>query len=251
MTAILRALGSQAAVQGRHLVVLAHPDDEAISCAALLSLAVEHVRLVYLTNGVPSTTEAPIEPIVSARERERCEAARAAGWSWPARLAGYQAREAWAHQARLLALVGASLEGVGAVWTHPYEGGHLDHDTAAWLVQTATQGRDVARMEFASYYHGAGPRSVFGAFWPDPVSAAMTVDLTGPILARKRAAVAAYASQGFILRKFQTPEREAYRVAPVYDFTRPAAPPACRWDVKGYRPSSADWRARMAQQVAA
>lgn len=234
MNEILARVAAGLPIAGRHVVVVAHPDDEVISGAgALCSLS--DVTVVQLTEDT------------AAREAERAAAATAAGWSFPVIFGRTRFRQAHLSAARLLALVADALAGADVVWTHPYEGGHLDHDTAAWLVQTAcdAMARPPQRLEFASY-HATQTGQVFGDFWPDAQHPTTTVMLTGDRLARKTDALAAYRSQASILSKFPDPRVEHYRVAPVYDFSRPSPPPRSRWDVKGYQPSTTVWRDTMA-----
>ena len=102
-------------------------------------------------------------------------------------------------------------------------------------------------MEFASYHGLAGRKSAFGVFWPDRSVPSVTISLTGERLAKKFAAIAAYGSQAHILRKFPAWQVEPYRVAPVYDFRKPSPPPFCRWDMRSYQPSTAEWRAVIAE----
>jgi len=240
--AIFAALVAGTPVPGRHIVVTAHPDDETISFGGALPLLAD-VALVQLTDGVSRTTDR--EAQIAGRRRERDAAVQVLGLH-PHRVhdAAVGGRQAYQQLLPLLAIVRAAIADADVVWTHPYEGGHVDHDAAAWLVQTAVarSPRTVLRLEFASYHSHAGKKSTFGAFWPDPTVRAITVTLTGDRLARKLAAIAAYASQAHILRKFPTVAREPYRVAPGYDFTRPAPPPQSRWDSRGYRPTTADVR---------
>lgn len=221
-------------VAGRHLVLVAHPDDEVISMAAALCCLVD-VVLVQLTQDSVD------------REQERAAAQCAAAWVFPVWMGGQAFRQA--HQAlpRLYELIRDVSRDVDAIWTHPYEGGHLDHDTAAWLGQTVAS--NILRFEFASY-HATANGQTFGDFWSDPSSSSVIVDLAGERLVRKQAALAAYCSQAHILRKFPYPNREVYRQAPVYDFSKPAPPPRSRWDVKGYQPSTAIWRETIARVAA-
>lgn len=231
MTEILAQLTAGLPITGRHVVVVAHPDDEVISSAAALCCLAD-------VTGVQLTED------TQAREEERLAAAAAAGWSFPVHFGGTRFRQAHLAGARLLRLVTDVLAGADVVWTHPYEGGHLDHDTAAWLVQTACRSlpQPPRRMEFASY-HATQTGQVFGNFWPDATHPTTAVVLTGDRLTRKLAAIAAYASQASILSKFPDPRVEHYRAAPIYDFTRPSPPPRSRWDVKGYQPPTSVWRA--------
>jgi LmbE family N-acetylglucosaminyl deacetylase len=227
---------------GRHVLVTAHPDDETISASAVLSFAA-HVELVQLTTG----TDVP--DIATARRAERAAALHAGGWPVRVRDGWVNGRAAMRHLPELLALVDEAITGADVVWTHPYEGGHLDHDTAAWLVQTvcASRLRAPVRMEFASYHSGGQPKDTFGDFWPDADSPTWIIRLPPALLERKRAAIAAYTSQASILRKFLSIGSECYRMAPVYDFTQPPPPPMVRWDRRGYQPSCAVWRQAVAE----
>ncbi len=245
--AIFAALEAGQVVLGRHVVVTAHPDDETISFGGALPLLAS-VTIVQLTDGVSRTVDRGA--LVAARQQERDAALQVLRPQNPGPVVwdcGTGGRQTLQELLPLLAQVRAAIEAADVVWTHPYEGGHVDHDAAAWLVQRACADRpDVLRLEFASY-HSHGRKSTFGAFWPDPTVAQVTVQLTGERLARKRAAIACYASQAHILRKFPTIDREPYRVAPVYDFTRPSPAPQSRWDSRGYLPTMTTFRAAVAE----
>ncbi len=239
---VLAALVDGRPVPGRHVLVTAHADDESISCAQLLS-CVTDARIVQLTTGAPNKDRA----VVEQRRRERAAALLAGGWPWPVLEGRVPGREAHQHTDVLGRIVAEMVADADVVWTHPYEGGHLDHDTAAWLVQRACLTAPVLHMEFASY-HCTADGQCFGDFVPDWRLASARIVLPSDVLARKRAALAAYVSQASILRKFPEPEVEAYRQAPVYDFSRPSPAARCRWDVKGYTPKTAAWRALLAGQ---
>lgn len=237
---VLDGLSRGRPVGGRHVVVSAHPDDESISFGGALC-CLDDVLIVQLTHGVPDPAQAAID----VRLAERRAAFAAAGWTWPVVDCLRAGRRAHDGLLSLLALVHELARRADVIWTHPYEGGHLDHDTAAWLAQTACR-PDQLRMEFASYHSHR-----FGAFWPDPKVSMITAPIAGHHLTRKRAALAAYTSQRHILRKFPHHDLEPYRVAPVYDFTRLPPPLGCRWDQKGYQPTTAEWRAAVATAAAA
>ncbi len=230
---ILSALAAGDRVVGPHLVIIAHPDDEAASCAAALC-CLEDVVLVQLTSGDANAR--------GTRYVERLDAHRAAHWRVP--VVDFDLKQEttlWCLPALLASLRHlVSWVKPAAVWTHPYENGHLDHDSAAWLASKL----ELPRLEFASYFQQDPRTTVYGLFsgHEENVTA---IALPECILERKAAALAAYVSQAHILKKFP-PYSERYRVAPDYDFTRRAPAPISRWDHNGYVPSTAQWRTEAA-----
>lgn len=244
---LLSALAAGDSLSGRHLLISAHPDDETISASAILSGAGD-VRILQLTDGVPVTDPDRL-PKLPRRFAERTAALQAGAWTPFVIDTGIAGRASWRHPhlSDALALLTHMIADADVLWTHPYEGGHLDHDTAAWLVQTACDRRTTAplRMEFASYHRSPDGRDRFGVFSADSTTPAVDVRLTDVRLTRKQAALQAYASQTRIVRKFPTLDVEPYRHAPRYDFTRPALA-VSRWDAKGYQPTTAAWRQAVA-----
>ena len=114
--------------------------------------------------------------------------------------------------------------GPEAVLTHPYEGGHPDHDACAFAVHTAV--RRIAPetrpiILEAAFYH-AGPEGIeTNCFLPAP---APMIEVTRRLNAQEKAAKQAlldcFPTQRETLRYFDL-SVERYRVAPAYDFTQP------------------------------
>ncbi len=114
--------------------------------------------------------------------------------------------------------------GTEAVLTHPYEGGHPDHDACAFAVHTAVrriapENRPVI-LE-AAFYH-AGPGGIeTNCFLPAP---APMIEVTRRLNAQEQAAKQAlldcFPTQRETLQYFDL-SVETYRVAPSYDFTQP------------------------------
>ena len=117
----------------------------------------------------------------------------------------------------------AVLERVAPVWivTHPYEGGHPDHDATAFACHGAlARGGIEARLVEMTSYHAQGGRLVTGEFLGEsgPV---VTVEHDAALRDRKRAMLDCHVSQRKILAPFGV-ERERFRIAPRYRFDAPA-----------------------------
>ncbi len=115
------------------------------------------------------------------------------------------------------------------VITHPYEGGHPDHDSTAFAVHSAVALCHRAGVpapvviEMTSYHIREG-RIQTGEFMPGNIpsdsSKVWTVELSAKEQDLKRRMLTCHRTQTATLRYFST-ERERFRVAPTYDFTRP------------------------------
>jgi LmbE family N-acetylglucosaminyl deacetylase len=208
----------------RTLLVVAHPDDESVGAGAQLARLAE-LTLALVTDGAPRdlafaqkagcTTR---EEYAALRARELDLALRR-GDTQPERvMLGLVDQEAALHLPRVIAFVMALIERVRpeAILTHPYEGGHPDHDAAAFAVAVALERSGVAVAHFEmAYYNARGD----GAFLPGG-PADVVVPLSDEARARKQAMFAAHASQAHVLGRFPV-DSERFRVAPDYDFGKP------------------------------
>jgi LmbE family N-acetylglucosaminyl deacetylase len=251
--AMLHRLASGIPASAKVVIVTAHPDDETLGLGGCLGL-LDRATIVQLTDGAggpPSRWTfhgcTTVEAYRALRRRERDAAMQAGGWSIPVRECGIPDQDAHAHLGALIDVVSLAIDGADAVFTHPYEGGHPDHDAAAYIVQAACDRvmRAPERLEFASY-HWNGQRRVAGVFWPADGAREWAIAVTGDRLRRKQAALAEYRSQGSIPRRFNLAV-ERLRVAPRYDFTQAPATPECLYDRKQWAVSNADLRAAMAR----
>ncbi|EHK52481.1 PIG-L deacetylase family protein, partial [Allomesorhizobium alhagi] len=111
------------------------------------------------------------------------------------------------------------------VCTHPFEGGHPDHDATAFAVDAACrlmrrEGRIAPQIiEFACYH--AGPDDpVFQNFAAEPAAPSLEILLDEKALAAKRRMLARHATQRRTLAPFMA-SVERFRAAPDYDFRKP------------------------------
>src|SRR4051794_3305478 len=234
------------------VVITAHPDDETLAMGGRLK-TFKSLTLIQLTDGAP-TCDADarragfVRRIAYAEERES-EAQRAlAALDLNCRriLAGVPDQQSVFFVPSLLHILEDELRNAALVFTHPYEGGHPDHDTAAFVSQLAcdlirAKGRTPpARLEFASYHHSSGAL-VTGRFWPDPICPEIAVSLESEAEKTKRRALAEYRTQAPVIAWFQHVQ-ERYRIAPRYDFAQPPPPGIAQYDLFGWSMTAARWR---------
>lgn len=215
------------------LIVVAHMDDEAIGAGALLKY-LRNVSVLHITDG-------------AARNMR---AARARGFSTREAYAGARLSEVREALSRMPSApmdlttldvpdldashdlpfithaIRSAIEKTRprAVITHPYEGGHPDHDSAAFCVSAACStvmkegGAAPLVVEFTSY-HGDGKRMVTSQFLPSDAPE-VRVELADEERRFKEEMFSCYCTQKGALRNFRVSE-ERFRKAPSYDFSRP------------------------------
>jgi LmbE family N-acetylglucosaminyl deacetylase len=217
----------------RVLLLVAHPDDESVGAGARLQRLCG-ATFLHVTDGAPR--DLADARAAGCRTREEYARARRAELQAALGLAGIAPR-----QARTLAvvdqeaslhlsdLVRAVAEWVCAVrpevvLTHPYEGGHPDHDGVAFAASAGCQllrqqGESLpAVIEMASYYRGRAGLTT--ETFVDGGDEVRTLELSEAERAFKRRLFDCYRSQRRVLEAF--PLRvERLRPAPDYDFTRP------------------------------
>jgi len=217
------------------LLLAAHPDDEVIGAGGQLEWLAPVLSLAHLTPGIPVALDeeqraAYLSPQVygACRARE-LDAALDLAHIAPDqrhRLSGADQR-----CARMLVHLTWELRDLlnrlapDLLLTHPYEGGHPDHDAAAFIAQSACGllPSPPARLEFLSY-HSCQARFECASFLPNG-DTGVRAHLGARERALKRGLMAVYASQTRVLAQF-TPDVERVRVAPDYDFGKaPHAPP--------------------------
>jgi LmbE family N-acetylglucosaminyl deacetylase len=236
----------------RTVVVAAHPDDETAGAGALLA-HLHDPLVVHLTDG------APLQPSDALRAgcvgRKEYAFARRRELLAALRLAGVRA-----DQTRSLNVTDqeASLEMIyialrltdifrevrpGAVITHPYEGGHPDHDATAFTVHAACALLDdpPELFEFASYHAADGQRAAMETGRFLGAATGQAIALSEEDCERKRRMFECFATQLHTLRHFPV-DVEVFRPAPDYDFTLPPHPGKLYYEHFEWGMSGKRWR---------
>jgi LmbE family N-acetylglucosaminyl deacetylase len=210
------------------LLVCAHPDDETIGAATLLSRRA--VTLLHVTDGAPADGQdamrhgfATTADYAAARRREVLAALRLAGVPAERALAmGIPDQQAAFHIpaiARRVAALVAQLR-PRAVLTHAYEGGHPDHDAVACAVHLALRRWPRRALWEMTGYH-AGPDGIAtGRFLPVPFHPPHALPFDEAARALKQRMRDCFVTQSGVLRWIPLGP-DLLRRAPAHDFTRP------------------------------
>lgn len=205
------------------LLVVAHPDDEALGAGGLLPRFGD-AHVLHLTDGAPPDPDAPdlADPrrlAYAERRREELDCALTLAGVPPARR--YAASAVDQHALEVLPHLIGAIRSLIARWrpevvlTHPYEGGHPDHDAAAFAVAAALALQPGPLLLELAFYHGEGGAFVPQRFLGDDPGLPVAFDA-----AAKARLLACHASQRDALAPFSA-ATERLRVAPTYAFDRP------------------------------
>lgn len=244
----------------RVVILAAHPDDETIGSSALLARN-PNAQIVYLTDGAPRDRQfwppdmnCSRDEYAALRRHEAAAALAHAGIGdkqivW---LGGTDQEAIF--DARVLAeKFGEVLasQPVDVLITHPYEGGHPDHDCAAlvgWLAienlkdKTADAAPKIAPLlcEMTSY-HARDGQCVTGEFLNSDGSSEIIFHLTDPDRERKRRMMDSFISQRLVLENFPVID-EKLRIAPIYDFSQPPHERKLWYECMNWPMTGSRWR---------
>ena len=257
---VLRHFGSeldQPASAPSMLIVVAHQDDESIGAGAQLA-RLNDVTVLHVTDGAPRDPAyaqrfgfATVSDYGEARRREAAAALQVAGVPEERQLClGIPDGEAPYYLVDLSLTLAELMEELRpeAVLTHPYEGGHTDHDAIAFAVHLACgilRREGLATpvvLELTSYHQRDGHRVVH-SFLPQEKPVPMrSVRLSKEAAELKARMYECFATQQRCLEQFSTTV-ERFRAAPRYNFTRPPHEGALDYERRSRRMSGGEWRA--------
>ena len=245
------------------LIVAPHPDDEVLGAGIWMHRhRRENVHIVHVTDGSPRDLKdakrlgfSTRRAYAAARRRELFEALRLLGIS-PSRCAecGVTDQEAFLN---LPAIIDRLDSLVGELRPHrilapAYEGGHPDHDAAAFAVAILRSHRpDFEHLEFPLYHSDNNGQMITGQFLAGADSARQQVlVLTPRERDLKSAMLACFRTQQEILSRFGL-QFERFRTAPAYDFTLPPHPGPLLYERWGWSIHGAAWREQARRALAA
>lgn len=233
------------------LIVVAHPDDEVIGCAIQFSRwDPSRVNIIHVTDGSPldlHDAEAAgfedREAYFHQRRRELYAALDLVAIRPDQCLSfNYPDKETMLHLPELTSRLVAYIEQLrpGVVYTHPYEGGHPDHDSTAFAVAHAAS---CPIREFTSYHEGPNGLIIGEFLGGGDVE---TVEPTPQELELKRKMYRCYRTQQKVLSDFPAgPER--FRLAPQYDFTKAPHSGTLHYEKLGWGITGEQWRQKAAE----
>ena len=229
---------------GRTLVLVAHPDDEAVGCGALLQ-RMREPEVVFLTDGAPEDAYfwgrfGSRAHYACIREHEARLALGALKVSKVEFLRGVTDQRLHLHLEDAFLFLTELIKRTRpeALLTLAYEGGHPDHDACSYLAHHLGARFSLPVWEMPLYFRDpAGFEAQTEFLQPGEVE--ITIEPTPEELARKRTMLAAYVSQGETLQHFSR-AAEKFRPQVAYDYSRPPHPGTLNYEAWGWKITGAE-----------
>jgi N-acetylglucosamine malate deacetylase 2 len=239
------------------LIVVAHPDDESIGAGARLR-HLGDAYVVDVTDGAPRDEEcarrhgfATREEYAEARQRELRNALAVAGLPEDRLIPlGFVDGEATLRLTELCLRITDLIDTLrpDVVVTHPYEGGHTDHDATCFAVHLACgilrrEGVEPPVVLELTSYHARNGRKVVQQFLPNAQAdrGQRVLSLDEEDRETKQRILECFASQRQVLSQF-SPHFERFRPAPRYVFTRPPHEGPLNYERYGNPDRGQTWR---------
>ena len=229
---------------GRTLVVVAHPDDEAVGCGALLQRMRDPI-VVFATDGAPFDKYfwgqyGSREAYRELRRKEARSALALIGVKNVFFLGDEQAivdQQLFRNLARAVDFLSRLVEQVRPeiLLTLAYEGGHPDHDSCNFLCYIVGRRLSVPVWEMPLYHRSSDGVGVFQEFLDEGDE--IVVQPTAEEIENRKQMLAAYPSQGQTIQQFAS-TTERFRPLRRYDYTKPPHPgvlnyEAWQWPITG------------------
>jgi N-acetylglucosamine malate deacetylase 2 len=218
------------------MIIAAHQDDETVGAGARLC-SLTDAWIVHVTDGAPDSPGVAQrygfetrEEYAAQRRQEVNAALDIAGVLPEHRLClNYVDGEASLRMVDLVLRIADLIDNIepDVIITHPYEGGHTDHDATAFAVHLACGllrregAKPPAVLEMTSYFRKQG-RRVVHEFLPHKRADIdlREIELDAKMRAKKQQMYDCFTSQVRVIQSFGA-ELEKFRPAPRYVFTRP------------------------------
>lgn len=237
---------------GKTLVLIAHPDDEAVGCGALLQRMREPV-VVFATDGAPR--DRYFWDKCGSREAyaevRRQEARTSLGLASVRHIEFLRAGESCFTDQELFRNLAPAMESLSALMrrcrpqallTLAYEGGHPDHDSCSFLTSVLARSFTLPAWEMPLYFRRKDGTALCQQFRSMNGTEA-ALEPNPQEQKTKHSMLAAYASQGEVLKQFSA-AREWFRLQAAYDYAQPPHTgvlnyEAWGWPIRGTEVSAA------------
>lgn len=214
---------------GRTLLIVAHPDDESISCGGLLQ-CIEQPCVVFATDGAPEDeyfwrNYGSRTAYANVREEEARAALEAVGVG-AVEFLSHRVQAPLIDQ-RLYKSLPAAFAALSSLverfrpqclLTLAYEGGHPDHDSVSFLAAQLGKTHSVPVWEAPLYHRSPDGKGMFQQFVVEH-GEVIEHHVQGRELEKKMRMLACYKSQFDALPSFR-PEMERFRPQAAYDYSR-------------------------------